>query len=285
MRLSDDELVFHDFRWHFQLASKSVQDVQYVSPFFDLDVSPHCLNANNLRFAVRLKKSEDNQHIHIVHYLYVHHLDVMGVGLTDVECSFLDNKQSKMAVRFRDDRTLIFETVSIPIEINSLTNRSIDINYRIYPTNSSSGYTMDGRIIDDYGFERIDVDFGRQMWRSAKKRRFTDCEFLVGCRILPAHRSVIAARCPKLIRNWTDVDQDRSTITVLDNHDIFESFLYFVYTGQVMADACGSDPELYGRLVQLIVYYVGGRNGHTAALPPLEMDVPSLDIGSTVIIK
>ena len=138
MRLEDDELVFYDFEW---LVDNNVvsHDKQYVSPFFGLDISPHIREAKSFRFGIRLKNVIYDTKA--VVFLYVHHLDSLGIGVTDVEC-FIDKETVKLCPTFRDAQTLIFESKEI-WAADCLLDYKFSLKYRIYPTNSHYGYTMD----------------------------------------------------------------------------------------------------------------------------------------------
>lgn len=276
MRLEDDELVFYDYEWTIYNNVVS-DDKQYVSPFFGLDISPHIREANAFRFAIRLTKIENQ--VKAVVYLYVHYLDTLGVGVTDIEC-FVDEKQIKLMASFRDSQTLIFESREFPAQ-ECLLQDKFYLNFRIYPTNSSSGYTMDCLPIGDYGFQQFDVQFGEDVWSAAKKQLLTDCEFLVNDTIFHAHRAIVAARCPALA-DWNNIDPNICCqITVLDMNDIvFEAFLHFLYTGQIMP----MDPNMYRAFANLAIKYIR-RNADDIHEADQTLDEPSFSIESPVNIR
>ena len=268
MRLEDDELVFYDFEW---LVDNNLvsHDKQYVSPFFGLDISPHIREAKTFRFGIRLKNTEYDTKA--VLFLYVHYLDSLAIGVTDVEC-FIDRQAVKLFPTFRDSQTLIFESKEI-WAADCLLDYKFPLKYRIYPTNSHFGYSMDRQVLGDFGFEQFDTNFGREMWTAACQRRHTDCEFIVNEKSFPAHRVVIAARCPALI-----VDDERIEIADADDV-IFEAFLYFVYTGEIPP----MDPNRYREFVRLVFKYVS-RIVDDVADPPIN-ESTSADRQSIVAIR
>ena len=249
MRLEDDELVFYDFEW---IVDNNVvsHDKQYVSPFFGLDISPHIREAKSFRFGIRLKNVIYDTKA--VVFLYVHHLDSLGIGVTDVEC-FIDKETVKLCPTFRDAETLIFESKEI-WAADCLLDYKFSLKYRIYPTNSHYGYTMDRQVLGEFGFEQFDTNFGQEMWAAACQRRHTDCEFIAKGKSFPAHRVVVTARCPAMI-DWEQFDagETECRIEIADADDaIFEAFLYFVYTGQIQQ----MGPDRYREFVDLAVKYV-----------------------------
>lgn len=215
MRLEEDEQVFYDFEW---IVNNNVAsyDKQYVSPFFGLDISPHIREAKTCRFGIRLRTvSLDTK---AVVFLYVHHLDSLGIGVTDVECSIDGHQIVKLRPTFRDDQTLIFESPEIWAS-ECLLNHKSTFKFRIYPTNSMFGYTMDRQILGEFGFEQFDGNLGQELWSAACRRMLTDCEFLVNGKTFPAHRAVVTGRCPTLI-DWENVDAGTECrIRIVDTDD------------------------------------------------------------------
>jgi hypothetical protein len=252
MRLEDDELVFYDYQW---VVKNNVisEDKQYVSPFFGLDISPHVNEAASFRFGLRLRTSVESRVVKVVVLLYVHYPDTLGIGVTDVECFINDNDSLKLSQSFRDAKTLIFESKELFLATDNgvLVQESFIMVYRIYPSNSMYGYTMDGQPILDYGFEQCDTNFGEEMWSAAQKRELTDCEFVVNQTVFPFHRAVLAARCPALA-DWRHLHHP--SIPVVDAHEaVFEAFLYFLYTGQISLPV---DTDMYREFVDLFIKYV-----------------------------
>uniref|UniRef100_A0A0P6DRW7 BTB domain-containing protein n=1 Tax=Daphnia magna TaxID=35525 RepID=A0A0P6DRW7_9CRUS len=252
MRLDEDELVFYDYQW---VVNNNVvsQDKQYVSPFFGLDISPHIRDAASFRFGIRLTTAESK--VKAVVLLYVHYLDTLGIGVTDVEC-FIDVSQSlKLSQKFRDAQTLIFESQEFypATENGVLVQEAFVLIYRIYPTNSFYGYTMDRQPLLDYGFEQCDTNFGEEMWSAAQKQKLTDCEFVVNQTVFPGHRAILAARCPALV-DWRHLDADYATIPIVDTDEaVFEAFLYFLYTGQISLPV---DADMYRHFVDLYIKFI-----------------------------
>lgn len=271
MRLEEDELVFYDYEWTIYNNVVS-DDKQYVSPFFGLDISPHIREANAFRFAIRLIKMEIQ--VKAVVYLYVHFLDTLGVGVTDIEC-FIEEKPIKLLATFRDSQTLIFESREFQVT-KCLNEEKFYLNFRIYPSNVSPAYTMDCLPIGDYGFQQFDIRFGEDMWSAARKKLLTDCEFLVNDTIFYAHRAIVAARCPILV-DWHSLSlSNKWQIIVFDINDtIFEAFLYYIYTGQIMP----IDPDMYRALANLIITHVR-RNTDDLHESNQPLDEPSFSVES-----
>jgi len=283
MRLEDDELVFYDYQW---VVKNNVisEDKQYVSPFFGLDISPHVHEAASFRFGLRLRARAESRVVKAVVFLYVHYLDTLGVGVTDVECFINDSESLKLSQSFRDAKTLIFESKEVFLATDNgvLNQESFIMVYRIYPSNSMYGYTMDRQPILDYGFEQCDANFGEEMWSAAQKRELTDCEFVVNQTAFPFHRAVLAARCPALA-DWRRLDHP--SIPIVDAHEaVFEAFLYFLYTGQISLPV---DTEMYREFVDLFIKYVRripDEIGEANAIPSLN-ESSSTSMVSTVNIR
>lgn len=281
MRLEEDELVFYDYQW---VVKNNVisEDKQYVSPFFGLDISPHIQEAASFRFGLRLITSIESRVVKAVVLLYVHYLDTLGIGVTDVECFINDSESLKLSQSFRDAQTLIFESKELFLATDNgvLMQESFIMVYRIYPSNSMYGYTMDRQPLLDYGFEQCDANFGEEMWSSAQKRELTDCEFIVNQTVFPFHRAVLASRCPALA-DWRHLDHP--SIPIVDTHEaVFEAFLYFLYTGQISLPV---DTDMYREFVDLFIKYIRripDEIGATNTIPSLNESSPAV---STVNIR
>lgn len=277
MRLEDDELVFYDFEWVVSNNTRS-DDKEYVSPFFGLDISPHIKESCPFRFGIRLIQTEDQ--LKAVLYLYVHFLDILSVGITDVEC-FIQEKHVKLFTTFHDAQTLIFESHEFrPIEC--MFERIFHVHYRIYPTNYSFGLTIDRLPLGDYGFQQFDTNFGVEMWAAARNQLLTDCQFIVNQTIFHAHRVIVASRCPALV-DWNNFDSKTACqITVSDTDErVFEALLYFLYTGQVMS----IDPEMYPTVSNLIIKYVKRNASDIFEAAPTLVDEQSSVTESPVDIR
>jgi hypothetical protein len=281
MRLEESELVFYDYQW---IVKNDVisEDKQYVSPFFGLDVSPHIQEAASFRFGLRLRTSVESQVVKAVVLLYVHYLDTLGIGVTDVECFINDSESLKLSQSFRDAQTLIFESqeLFLATDNGALIQESFIMVYRIYPNNSMYGYTMDRLPLLEYGFEQCDANFGEEMWSAARKREWTDFEFVVNQTVFPFHRVVLAARCPALV-DWRHLDH--RSIPIVDTHEaVFEAFLYFLYTGQISLPV---DTDVYREFVDLFIKYVRripDEIGAAIVIPSLNESLPTI---STVNIR
>lgn len=96
------------------------------------------------------------------------------------------------------------------------------------------------KTVDEYCYRPIDTRMGDELWESAKDKQFTDFEFLVGDRVFPAHKGVVAARSPVFARMLkSDMLESRTHQVIIEDIEatIFEEFLYFLYTGQLKRSA------------------------------------------------
>ena len=102
-------------------------------------------------------------------------------------------------------------------------------------------YIHVNEVIPNYRYELVDLLCFAQLWLAARKRQFTDFEFLVQGRVFPAHRAILAARSPVLANLLSQPGVDFHRIEDIDAQ-VFEQFLHFVYTGRLTTSA--SDPQL-----------------------------------------
>ena len=96
------------------------------------------------------------------------------------------------------------------------------------------------KTVDDYCYRPMDALMGDQLWAAAKEKQFTDFEFLVGDRVFPAHKGIVAARSPVFAAMFkADMKESRTQQVVIEDIEssIFEEFLYFLYTGQLKRSA------------------------------------------------
>lgn len=96
------------------------------------------------------------------------------------------------------------------------------------------------KTVDDYCYRPIDTRMSDEFWASAREKQFTDFEFLVGDRIFPAHRGIVAARSPVFAAMFkADMVESRTQRVIIEDIEssVFEEFLYFLYTGQLKRSA------------------------------------------------
>lgn len=90
--------------------------------------------------------------------------------------------------------------------------------------------------IPNYRYELVDLLCMAHLWFAARRRQFTDFEFLVQGKVFPAHRVVLAARSPVLANLLSQSGVDFLRIEDMDV-PIFEHFLHFIYTGRLTTSA------------------------------------------------
>jgi speckle-type POZ protein len=95
--------------------------------------------------------------------------------------------------------------------------------------------------LPNYRYELVDLLCFAQLWLAARKRQFTDFEFLVRGKVFPAHRAILAARSPVLANLLSEPGVDFHRIEDIDPQ-VFEQFLHFVYTGRLTTSA--AEPQL-----------------------------------------
>lgn len=83
----------------------------------------------------------------------------------------------------------------------------------------------------------MDTLLGGQLWMAAKNWHQTDVEFLIGDRVVPAHRSILAARSSFWEHHFKSKPNGKQICLddVVDQVDatVFENLLCFTYTGQL----------------------------------------------------
>ena len=84
--------------------------------------------------------------------------------------------------------------------------------------------------IDHFHYQLRDSHFFDDLWSSAVEKDWTDIEFQVGGKTFSAHRTLLALRCPALLR-----DGSSSAPIRIDDVEpsVFEELLFFVYTGKL----------------------------------------------------
>lgn len=90
--------------------------------------------------------------------------------------------------------------------------------------------------IPNYRYELVDLLCMAQLWLAARKRQYTDFEFLVQGKVFPAHRAILAARSPVLANLLSQPGVDFLRIEDIDA-TVFEQFLHFIYTGRLTTSA------------------------------------------------
>lgn len=95
--------------------------------------------------------------------------------------------------------------------------------------------------IPNYRYEIVDLLCMAQLWLAARKKQYTDFEFLVQGKVFAAHRAILAARSPVLGNLLAHSGVNFHRIEDIDAH-VFEQFLHFVYTGRLTISA--ADPQL-----------------------------------------
>lgn len=86
--------------------------------------------------------------------------------------------------------------------------------------------------IPNYRYELVDLLCMAQFWVAARRRQFTDFEFLVKGKVFSAHRAILAARSSVLANLLSQSGVDFLCIEDTDAN-VFEHFLHFIYTGRL----------------------------------------------------
>lgn len=90
--------------------------------------------------------------------------------------------------------------------------------------------------VDNYHFLLTDKLMAEHLWQAAKEKIFTDIEFVVAGQVFSAHKAIVAARSPvfgAMFQN--DMIESRTNQVIVQDMDaaVFESFLFFLYTGKL----------------------------------------------------
>ena len=101
-----------------------------------------------------------------------------------------------------------------------------------FDVNVERSCTMSFRVhlcenVRQYQHQLIDCCLSDQLWQAAEKKLITDVEFNVDGKIIAAHRSVLATRCPALL-----ISSD-NTLVEDASAETFSALLRFIYTGKL----------------------------------------------------
>ena len=93
----------------------------------------------------------------------------------------------------------------------------------------------------NYSLDVRDSAYAGQLWTAAVNGQLTDIKFQVGDKIFPAHRYLIAARCPALIPALVPGRPSNVTTVPIGSMDpaLFEEILFFLYTGVLRTSPAG----------------------------------------------
>lgn len=124
--------------------------------------------------------------------------------------------RSLKAIHQREDTLQLF---SKEISIQLPVDRETSITFEVVLVD----------IIAHYLHKLTDSLFAEQLWKAAQNKQWTDIEFVISSHLFTAHRAILAARSPvfaaQLIEDYVRVKVECT------NPVVFESFLYFIYTG------------------------------------------------------
>ena len=149
-------------------------------------------------------------------------------GVAEVDVDVVDSSgktthQLRMEPKF--DEQQMFRLFHLNLQSVSLPSIMFGLMFNIRGKPISKNYDADLR----------DSLYSEQLWSAAVDRDFTDVEFQVGDKIFPAHRALLAARCPALagLASALVPVEPSPTVVLLNNVDpaVFEEILYFLYTG------------------------------------------------------
>lgn len=106
-------------------------------------------------------------------------------------------------------------------------------------------------IVKSFQYQMRDSLFALQLWSSAVNKDRTDVRFQVGDngRIFPAHTALLVARCPALEALCRDRQSSPYSSPMIvpistTDPDVFEEFLYFLYTGTLKTPSSRLDERL-----------------------------------------
>ncbi len=111
-------------------------------------------------------------------------------------------------------------------------------------------YIQVNECVPNYRYELVDLLCMTQLWFAARRRQFTDFEFLVSGKVFPAHRAVLAARSPVLANLLSQSEVEFLRIDDIDSH-VFENFLHFIYTGRLTISASHAQLQLAAERYQI----------------------------------
>lgn len=138
-------------------------------------------------------------------------------GMTESEPTEMFPKESHLGDN-KQKNVFVLATEQLPLPVN--------ITYYVYINET----------IPNYRYELVDLLCMAQLWFAAKRKQFTDFEFLVGGKIFHAHRVVLAARSPVMAKMFAQSDMEFLRVEDIDVHT-FEHFLHFIYTGRLTTSA------------------------------------------------
>lgn len=112
-------------------------------------------------------------------------------------------------------------------------------------------YIYVNETITNYRYELVDLLCMAHLWIAARRRQFTDFEFLVKGKVFPAHRAVLAARSPVLANLLSQSETEYLRIEDMDV-PIFEHFLHFIYTGRLTTSAANAQLLVAAERFQIV---------------------------------
>ena len=130
-----------------------------------------------------------------------------------------DTEPVVINLKARHQREDILQLFSKEIAIQLPVDRETSITFEVFFED----------IIAHYLHKLTDSLFAEQLWKAAQNKQWTDIEFVISSHLFTAHRAILAARSPVFA---TQLQEDHVRIKVeCTNPVVFESFLYFIYTG------------------------------------------------------
>ena len=123
----------------------------------------------------------------------------------------------------QDQRTQMYRhTLSERVSVNE----SLTLTFRIYVEGS----------VPSYGYKLSDELLNIQLWSAAQNGHCTDVQLVVGERVFPVHKIILAARSPVFNAMFSNAMTESTSgiVNITDvDPDVLEQLLRFMYTGEL----------------------------------------------------
>ena len=127
----------------------------------------------------------------------------------------------------QDQRTQMYRhTLSERVSVNE----SLTLTFRIYVEGS----------VPSYDYKLSDELLNIQLWSAAQNGHCTDVQLVVGERVFPVHKVILAARSPVFNAMFSNAmtESKSGIVNITDvDPDVLEQFLRFMYTGELHQSA------------------------------------------------
>ena len=99
----------------------------------------------------------------------------------------------------------------------------------------------------NFGYQLVDATWTEQLWAAAQNKQLTDVEFLVDGKAFGVHRFIVSSRSPVFAAMFSSdmIEANTGAVTINEtDSDVFETFLQFLYTGNLEPFSLASDYRL-----------------------------------------